>query len=82
LGSKSDNHSMEQEHAKNLYSIFGLLCHDESMSTWNNCWRFPGGIFVPSRKLHPFGNEYHSICCAATMIMYVIEINKGKNAPP
>jgi hypothetical protein len=39
----------------------------------------PGWMFVP-RKPHLFGNEYHYICCADTMIMYAIEIVEGADA--
>lgn len=69
---------------KNMSDIFTpswVSCLDESMSPWNNRWTCPGWMFVP-RKPHPFGNEYHSICCAETMIMYGIEIVEGKDAPP
>jgi hypothetical protein len=69
---------------KNMSDIFTsswVSCLDESMSPWNNRWTCPGWMFVP-RKPHPFGNEYHSICCAETMIMYAIEIVEGKDAPP
>jgi hypothetical protein len=69
---------------KNMSEIFTpswVSCLDESMSPWNNRWTCPGWMFVP-RKPHPFGNEYHSICCAETMIMYAIEIVEGKDAPP
>ena len=68
----------------NMTEIFTpswVSCLDESMSPWNNCWTCPGWMFVP-RKLHPFGNEYHSICCAMTMIMYAIEIVEGSDTPP
>ena len=68
----------------NMTEIFTpswVSCLDESMSPWNNSWTCPGWMFVP-RKPHPFGNEYHSICCAETMIMYGIEIVEGKDTPP
>ena len=32
-------------------------------------WTCPGWMFVP-RKPHPTGNEYHSICCGVSGIMY------------
>lgn len=35
-----------------------IICLDESMSPWTNCWTCPGYMYVP-RKPHPFGNEYH-----------------------
>ena len=36
--------------------------------------------FCP-RKPHPFGNEYHSICCGLSGIMYAVELREGKDAP-
>jgi hypothetical protein len=69
---------------RNMAEIFTpswVSCLDESMSPWNNRWTCPGWMFVP-RKPHPFGNEYHSICCAETMIMYGIEIVEGADTPP
>ena len=61
---------------ENMAAIFTpswVSCLGESMSPWSTRWTCPGWMFVP-RKPHPFGNEYHSICCAMTMIMYAIEI--------
>ena len=37
-------------------------------------------MFVP-RKPWPFGNEYHTVCCGNTGIMFAMEIVKGKDAP-
>jgi hypothetical protein len=68
----------------NMAEIFipsWVLYLDKSMSPWNNWWTCPGWMFVP-RKPHPFGNEYHSICCAETMIMYAIEIVEGADTQP
>ena len=55
-------------------------CLDESMSIWFNRWTCPGWVFCP-RKPHPYGNEYHSICCGLSGIMYGIEIVEGKDRP-
>jgi hypothetical protein len=44
-------------------------------------WTCPGWMFVP-RKPHPMENEYHSICCGVSGIMYAIELVKGKDRPP
>lgn len=68
---------------KNMGEVFcpsWVSCLDESMSKWTNRWTCPGWMFVP-RKPHPFGNEYHSICCALSGIMFQIEIVEGKDAP-
>eukprot|EP00804_Cyclotella_cryptica_P001269 CCRYP_012764-RA/>CCRYP_012764-RA protein AED:0.37 eAED:0.03 QI:0/0/0/0.5/1/1/4/0/472 len=51
---------------KNMAEAFSpgwILCLDESMSIWHSRWTCPGWVFCP-RKPHPFGNEYHSACCA------------------
>jgi Transposase IS4 len=57
-----------------------ISCLDESMSVWTNEYTCPGFIFVP-RKPHPFGNEWHSICCGITGIMFGIELVEGKDQP-
>ena len=51
------------------------------MSVWTNMWTCPGWMFLP-RKPHPMGNEYHSICCRVSGIMYAIELVQGKDRPP
>ena len=50
------------------------------MSPWTNKYTCPGWMFVP-RKPHPFGNEYHSVCCSMSGIMWEIELVEGKDAP-
>ena len=57
-----------------------VSCLDESMSLWMNKYTCPGRMFVP-RKPHPFGNEYHSVCCSMSGIMWGIELVEGKDAP-
>ena len=57
-----------------------ITCLDESMSTWLSRWTCPGWMFVP-RKPRPFGNEYHSICCRESGIMFAIELCEGKDRP-
>ena len=57
-----------------------VSCLDESMSPWTNKYTCPGWMFVP-RKPHPFGNEYHSVCCSMSGIMWGIELVEGKDAP-
>jgi hypothetical protein len=64
-----------------IFTPSWVSCLDESMSQWNNHWTCPGWMFVP-RKPHPFGNEYHSICCADTTIIYGVEIVEGVDMPP
>jgi len=38
-------------------------------------------MYVP-RKPHPQGNEYHSIACGESGILYSIELVEGKDCPP
>ena len=55
-------------------------CLDESMSTWTNKYSCPGWMFVP-RKPWPFGNEYHSVCCSLSGILWQMELVEGKDSP-
>jgi hypothetical protein len=57
-----------------------VSCLDESMCAWLSKWTCPGWMVVP-RKPHPFGNEYHTICCALCGILYHLEIVEGKDRP-
>lgn len=57
-----------------------VSCLDESMSPWTNKYTCPGFMFVP-RKPHTYGNEYHTICCCKTGILYQLELVEGKDAP-
>ena len=54
---------------------------DESMMKWINRYTCPGFMFVP-RKPWPFGNEFHTIACSETGILYAMEIVEGKDKPP
>ena len=57
-----------------------LNCLDESMSVWTNKFMHPRLMFVP-RKPWPFGNEYHTVCCCTSGIMWGIELVEGKDRP-
>ena len=57
-----------------------VCCLDESMSSWLNKFTCPGWMFVP-RKPRPFGNEYHTICCGLTGILFAVELVEGKDRP-
>jgi hypothetical protein len=57
-----------------------ISCLDESMSTWANKYTCPGFMFVP-RKPWPFGNEYHTIACGVSEILYRLELVEGKDEP-
>ena len=53
---------------------------DESMSKWLNAFTCPGFMCVP-RKPWPLGNEWHTICCAKSGVMYCVELVEGKDRP-
>jgi hypothetical protein len=67
-------------HSHCCFSPGWVNCLDESMSVWTNMWTCPGWMYVP-RKPHPTGNEYHSICCGVSGVMYAIELVEGKDRP-
>jgi len=58
-----------------------VTCLDESMSKWVNKYTCPGFMVVP-RKPWPFGNEWHTICCARSGVMFAVELMEGKDKPP
>ena len=68
------------EHMRKNFIPSWVSCLDESMSIWFNRWTCPGWVYCP-RKPHPYGNEYHSICCGLSGIMYSIEMVEGKDRP-
>lgn len=63
------------------FSASWISCLDESMSKWVSEYTCPGWMCVP-RKPWPLGNEYHSICCGLSGIMYLVELVEGKDEPP
>ena len=72
---------MVDEWNKNMAEQFTpswVSCLDESMSPWTNKYTCPGWMFVP-RKAHPFSNEYHSVCCSTSGIMWGMELVEGKD---
>ncbi|KAL7571289.1 hypothetical protein ACA910_008942 [Epithemia clementina (nom. ined.)] len=69
------NHNMTEQFTPGWVS-----CLDESMSPWTNKYTCPGWMFVP-RKPHPFGNEYHNVCCSLCGILWSLELVEGKDAP-
>ncbi len=68
------------EHMGKIFLCAWVACLDESMMTWINQYTAPGWMVVP-RKPHPFGNEFHTICCAICGILFAIELVEGKDAP-
>ena len=76
-------HQMIKAWNANMADIFvagWVICLDESMSIWHYHWTCPGWIWCPW-KPHPYGNEFHTICCALLMIMFLIELVEGKDSP-
>ena len=47
----------------------------------DNEYTCPGYMFVP-QKPHPFGNEYHTIGCCISGVLYRVELVEGKDRPP
>ena len=75
---------MITEWNRNVNCVFvprWAVCLDESLSIWTKKWTCPGWVFCP-RKPHPFGNEYHSICCGLCAIMFGIDLVEGRDHPP
>ena len=68
------------ENMQNNFKPGHIICLEKSMSTWTNMHTCPGFMFVP-QKPWPFGNEYHTVCCGNTGIMFAMEIVEGKDAP-
>ena len=58
-----------------------VSCLDESMLKWVNKYTCPGFVMC-LQKPWPLGNEYHSIACCDSGIMYAIKMVEGKNVPP
>ena len=56
-----------------------ITCLDESMSAWTNKFTCPGFMFVP-QTTWPFRNEYHTICCGLSGILFSLELVEGKDA--
>ena len=69
------------ENMKNVFVPGWVNCLDESMSPWLNRWTCPGFVFCP-RKPKQHGNEYHTIGCGLSKILYATEMVEGKDQPP
>eukprot|EP00055_Hartaetosiga_balthica_P018338 m.133075 g.133075 ORF g.133075 m.133075 type:complete len:412 (+) comp9491_c0_seq2:1076-2311(+) len=63
----------------NAFSPGWLTCLDESMVQWTN-EKAPGFMYV-GRKPTNNGNEYHTIACAETKILFGVELVEGKDEP-
>ena len=69
-----------QMHFTELFIPSWVSCLDESMSTWTNKYTCPSFVVCP-QKPKDKGNEYHTICCGLTGIMFGWEIVEGKDRP-
>ena len=49
-----------------------ISCLDESMMIWKNKFG-PGLVFIP-RKTHNFGNKWHTICCAMSVVAFFVKL--------
>jgi len=67
-------------HMQQCWIAGWVSCLDESMSSWTNKYSCPGWVYVP-RKPHPVGNEYHTVCCGVSGVMYSLELVEGKDSP-
>ena len=56
-----------------IFILYWISCLDESMYLCMNKSTCPGFFFY-RRKPYPKGNEYHTIFCGESGIMYVWEI--------
>ena len=57
-----------------------ITCLDESMSKWVGKYSYPGFMCVP-RKPWPLGNEYHTISCGTSGVLYQLEMVEGRDTP-
>ena len=67
-------------HTQLSFSPGWVSCLDVSIPVWTNQYACPGRMFVP-RKPHSMGNEYHSVYCGLSGIMYSIQLVEGKDCP-
>ena len=56
-----------------------ISCLDESMIIWKNKFG-PVWVVLP-RKPHPFGNEWHIICCAKSVMVFLVDLVEGNDLP-
>ena len=68
------------DHMTGIFLCAWVIFLNKSMTIWHNKWMCPGWVFCPC-KPHPFGNKYHTACCALLNIMFAIELVEGKDTP-
>ena len=49
------------------------------MMIWTNTFG-PVWVILP-RKSHPFGNKWHTICCAMSVVVFFVELVEGEDQP-
>ena len=67
---------------KNMVDKFNPSCindMNEIIVKWYN--KFTPGFFCVGWKLHPSGNEHHTICCRLASILWRAHIVEGKDRP-
>lgn len=62
-----------------VFSPAWIVCLDESMVVFYN--KFAPGWIAVKRKPHPLGNEYHTIACCDTKVIFFVELVEGKDSP-
>ena len=50
---------------------------DESIMIWKN--KFGPGFVVLPRNSHPFGNKWHNICFAVSVVVFFVYLEEGKD---
>ena len=67
---------------KNMVEKFNPSCINvinKSIMEWQN--KFPPGFMCVGLKPHPFGSERHTTCFGITLILWRVQIVKGKDRP-
>jgi len=64
----------------NAFAASWISCIDESMSKWVSQYTCPGFMVVP-QKPWLFENEYHSISCGKSNVIYRLDLVEGKDTP-
>ena len=67
-------------HMQSVFCPSWITCLDESMVVFTN-EHCPSWVNV-KRKPHPFGNEYHTIACAVSHILFRVELVETKKDRP
>ena len=67
------------DNMRRMFTPGTFVCLDESMVVWTND-SGPAFMYV-QRKPHPFGNEYHTIACRDTKVVFHMELVEGRQRP-